>query len=99
MRSNLAWRRPPAAGWRSLVRTQRFAIGLALAVAIAVVVRWPSLGSDLGHVPLDIDEGRLATSVRHFFLKGEILHETVEHYPGLVFWMLTRRRSSLTCAR
>ena len=53
------------------------------------MVRWPSLGSDLGHVPLDIDEGRLATSVRHFFLKGELLHETVEHYPGLVFWILT----------
>ena len=43
---------------------------------------------DIGHVPLDIDEARLASSVRHFFVKGEILHETVEHYPGLVFWLL-----------
>jgi 4-amino-4-deoxy-L-arabinose transferase-like glycosyltransferase len=86
---DLAWRRPPAGGWRALVRTHRFAIGLTLAMATAILVRWPSLGSDLGHVPLDIDEGRLATSVRHFFLKGEILHQTVEHYPGLVFWMMT----------
>ena len=39
-------------------------------------------------MPLDIDEARLASSVRHFFVKGEILHETVEHYPGLVFWLL-----------
>lgn len=87
---DLGRRRPPAAGWRTLVRSHQFAIGVAIAVATAVLVRWPpSLGSDLRHQPLDIDEGRLATSVQHFFLKGELLHQTVEHYPGLVFWILT----------
>ena len=86
---DLAWHRRPASGWRALVRTHRFTIGLAIAAATAVLVRWPSLGDDIGHVPLDIDESRLASSVRHFFVKGELLHETVEHYPGLVFWLLT----------
>ena len=61
---------------------------MTIAAATAVLVRWPALGSDIGHVPLDIDEARLASSVRHFFVKGEILHETVEHYPGLVYWLL-----------
>lgn len=86
---DLGWHRRPASGWRALARTHRFTIGLTIAIATAVLVRLPSLGSDLGHVPLDIDEARLASSVRHFFLKGEILHETVEHYPGLVFWLLS----------
>jgi 4-amino-4-deoxy-L-arabinose transferase-like glycosyltransferase len=86
---DLGWHRRPAAGWRGLLRTHGFTIGLTIALATAVLVRLPSLGSDLGHVPLDIDEARLASSVRHFFLKGEIRHETVEHYPGVVFWLLT----------
>jgi 4-amino-4-deoxy-L-arabinose transferase-like glycosyltransferase len=87
---DLSRRRRPRPGWRALARTHRFAIGLTMVIAIAVLARWPpSLGSDLGHQPLDIDEARLASSVRHFFVRGEILHETVEHYPGLVFWLMT----------
>ena len=85
---DLGRRRPPAAGWRAALRPHLFTIGVAIAAATAVLVRWPALGGDIGHVPLDIDEARLASSVRHFFVKGEILHETVEHYPGLVYWLL-----------
>ncbi len=85
---DLGRRRPPPAGWRAALRPHLFTIGLTIAAATAVLVRWPGLGRDMGHVPLDIDEARLASSVRHFFVKGELLHETVEHYPGLVFWLL-----------
>jgi 4-amino-4-deoxy-L-arabinose transferase-like glycosyltransferase len=39
-------------------------------------------------VPLDIDELRLSANVKHYFTTGELLHDTVEHYPGAVFWLL-----------
>ena len=73
--------------WRAFVRAHDFSIGLGLVVLLALIVRLPGLWSDLGHVPIDIDENRLASNVRHFFATGELRHETVEHYPGAVFWL------------
>jgi hypothetical protein len=34
-----------------------------------------------------MDENRLAANVQHFFVTGELRHDTVEHYPGVVFWL------------
>jgi 4-amino-4-deoxy-L-arabinose transferase-like glycosyltransferase len=81
------WRSRPPAEWPALVRRHAFAISLGLAVAAAIAVRLPGLTSDLGHVPIDIDENRLAANVGHFFATGELRHDTVEHYPGAVFWL------------
>src|SRR6188472_4707776 len=61
-------------------------VTLALVLVLTVVVRLPSIGADFGHQPPDIDGHRLASSIRHYFLTGQIEHRTVEHYPGLVFW-------------
>jgi 4-amino-4-deoxy-L-arabinose transferase-like glycosyltransferase len=79
-------------GWRTAlqsVRRNRFALVLAVLCGLSLVVRLTSIGADLGHHPMDIDEFRLANNIRHFFVTGEVLHTTVEHYPGIVFWMLT----------
>ena len=54
-----------------------------------MLIRLPSIGADLGHQPIDIDEHRLASNVQQFFVTGEIGHRTVEHYPGVFFWALT----------
>ena len=45
------------------------------------------LNGELGHTPLDFDENRLGASIRAFFAKGELQHTTVEHHPGLAFWL------------
>ncbi|MEO7275770.1 MAG: glycosyltransferase family 39 protein [Vicinamibacterales bacterium] len=73
--------------WSTHLRTHGFAIGLGLVVGVAILVRLPGLTSDLGHAPIDIDENRLAANVGHFFATGELRHDTVEHYPGAVFWL------------
>lgn len=75
--------------WRGLAARHGFAAGLAALALIAVLVRVPGLAADLGHQPLDIDEHRVAANVKQFFVTGEIGHRTVEHYPGVLFWMLT----------
>ena len=80
-------REPFPPGWAAYLRTHSFAIGLGLIVCLALLVRLPGLTSDIGHAPIDIDENRLATNVGHFFATGELRHETVEHYPGAVFWL------------
>jgi hypothetical protein len=72
---------------RTLFSRHAFAIALGGTVALALIVRLPGIGADLGHTPLDIDENRLAASVKHFFDTGAIDHRTVEHYPGAVFWL------------
>jgi 4-amino-4-deoxy-L-arabinose transferase-like glycosyltransferase len=79
-------------GWRGTldaIRRRYFALGLFALAALALVVRLTAIGADLGHHPPDIDEFRLADNIKHFFLTGEVVHTTVEHYPGLVFWMLS----------
>jgi hypothetical protein len=75
--------------WRGLVAKYGFAIGLGALALVGVAIRLPSIGADLGHQPIDIDEHRLAANVRLFFVKGEIGHRTVEHYPGILFWALS----------
>jgi hypothetical protein len=79
-------------GWRGTldaIRRRYFALGLFALAALALIVRLTAIGADLGHHPPDIDEFRLADNIKHFFLTGEVLHTTVEHYPGLVFWLFT----------
>ncbi len=72
---------------RTFFRRHGFALALAGTIALAFVARLPGIGADVGHAPLDIDENRLASSVKHFFDTGSIDHRTVEHYPGAVFWL------------
>ncbi len=74
--------------WREILERHRFGLVLAAIVVLAFMVRFPGYAADLGHVPLDIDEHRLAANVRHYFTTGELDHRTVEHYPGVVFWLL-----------
>jgi hypothetical protein len=74
---------------RTIFQRYRFEIALAAIVAMALAVRLPGIGADLGHTPIDIDENRLASSVKHFFDTGTIDHVTVEHYPGAVFWLFS----------
>ncbi len=71
------------------VRKHWFVLAVGVLVLVTLAVRLPNLGSDLGRVPLDIDEHRLASSVQHYFSTGELQHDTVEHYPGLVFWLFS----------
>ena len=78
-----------ASDWRGVLDRHGFDIGLAALALLAVLIRLPSIGADLGHQPIDIDEHRLATNVKQFFVTGEIGHRTVEHYPGAFFWALT----------
>jgi len=73
----------------AFVRRHGFTIALIAVVALGVAIRLPRLNAELGHTPLDIDEQRLAENVRHFFITGELVHTTVEHYPGLVFWLFS----------
>ena len=61
--------------------------GLAV---LGVSLRLTGIGVDLGHIPPNIDENRLTRSVLFFLRTGEIDHSTVEHYPGVLFWLLTR---------
>ena len=87
LHSVAVWRAAGRASWRGALVPYAFQIGLMLVALAALVVRLPGVGADIGHAPLDIDEGRLASSVKHFFVTGQIQHLTVEHYPGLVFWL------------
>ena len=75
--------------WGNAISTHRFAIGLACLVAVGVLYRVFDIGADIGSRPTGIDERRLANSVRFFLRTGRINHETVEHYPGIHFWILT----------
>jgi len=70
-------------------RSHGFPIGLGFIALIGIAVRLVGVDWDLGHVPIDVDEKRLATTVLHFFVTGEVNHATVEDYPGLLFWLLT----------
>ena len=80
---------PRSRNWQEIARRYAFAIGLLAICGLALAVRLPSFAADLGRTPLDIDEHRFASSVKHYFVKGELLHSTVEHYPGAVFWLFS----------
>lgn len=71
------------------VEGHEFEVALGIVAVLALTIRLASLGADLGHQPLDIDEHRVAANVKDFFTKGEIGYHTVEHYPGILFWLLT----------
>ena len=73
--------------WRDFFLEHAFGVGLFAACVIALAVRLPGFANDLGSTPLDIDEHRVAASVRHYFVTGEVRHEHIEQYPGAVFWM------------
>jgi hypothetical protein len=75
--------------WRAALKRHGPLVGLGTLTVLALVMRLPAIGADLGHTPLDIDEDRLAGNVKHFFATGDLVHTTVEHYPGLAFWIFT----------
>jgi 4-amino-4-deoxy-L-arabinose transferase-like glycosyltransferase len=81
------WARRRGVDWRGGLQRHGFAIGLGAIVVLAMLVRLCGISLDLGHQPLDIDEHRLASNVKLFFTAGELGHDTVEHYPGVVFWL------------
>ena len=85
--ASVLWRHPVRHTWRQRLRSHAFECGLAAIGVLALVIRLTGFGLDLGHQPLDIDEHRLSANVKHFFVTGELRHDTVEHYPGLVFWL------------
>ena len=87
--AGILWRHRARHAWREAVRSHAFEVGLAVIACAAVAVRLTGFGLDLGHQPLDIDEHRLSSNVKHFFVTGELRHDTVEHYPGLVFWLFS----------
>lgn len=87
--ADILWRHPRRAVWRDAIGAHRFAAALAGVGVVAAVIRLAGLGLDLGHQPLDIDEHRLSSNVKHYFVTGELRHDTVEHYPGLVFWLFS----------
>ena len=74
--------------WLSALRENPFGAALLLLAAVGTAVRMLSLDSGLGQTPINIDETRLAESVLEFFRTGEVPHETVEHYPGILYWLL-----------
>ena len=75
-------------GWRAWARDHRFALGLSLLIVVALALRLPSIANDLGHHPPNIDEHRLAANVKAFLATGDVGYHTVEHYPGILFWIL-----------
>ena len=87
--ADVVWRHPARRGWAGRLRPHAFALGLAGIGVLAFVIRLAGFGADLGHQPFDIDEHRLASNVKHYFVTGELRHTTVEHYPGLVFWLFS----------
>jgi 4-amino-4-deoxy-L-arabinose transferase-like glycosyltransferase len=76
-------------GLRALTDRWGFPLVVVLIVVLGTAVRLASIGADLGHQPLDIDEHRVASNVKQFFVEGTVGYHTVEHYPGILFWLLT----------
>lgn len=77
------------AAWREWGSRHRFALGLAAITILALALRLFGATRDLGHVALGVDENRLNASVLYLFRTGDINYRTVEHYPGIHYWMLT----------
>ncbi len=80
-------RRNWPADLQASVRAHGFAFGLFALCLLAALVRVPGFASDLGQSPLDVDEQRVAASVRQFFVSGVPRHEHIEQYPGAVYWL------------
>jgi 4-amino-4-deoxy-L-arabinose transferase-like glycosyltransferase len=80
---------PTAPGVGVLADRWGFPIAVTLIAALGTALRLASIGADLGHQPLDIDEHRVASNVKQFFVEGTVGYHTVEHYPGILFWLLT----------
>ena len=76
------------AGWRALAVRHAFVLALAAVTVLALAVRLPGISTDLGHHPPNIDEHRLAANVKQFLATGAVGYHTVEHYPGILFWIL-----------
>ena len=66
--------------WWQALATHWFGTSLGMLSVAGVLYRVFDIGFDLGHTPINIDEGRLASSVLHFLRTGAIDHTTVEHY-------------------
>jgi 4-amino-4-deoxy-L-arabinose transferase-like glycosyltransferase len=66
-----------------------FPLALGAVTAAALALRLYGITSNLDHVALGIDENRLNASILHLFSTGDIDYRTVEHYPGIHYWMLT----------
>ncbi len=73
---------------RAWVTAHGFGLGLACIVVAAAWLRFFGIAGDLGHVALQIDENRLNQSVLNLFRTGDINYRTVEHYPGVHYWLL-----------
>jgi len=76
------------ARWRTWTYQHRFVLGITAITIFALALRLWGINRDLGHIALGIDENRLNASVLHLFQTGEIEYRTVEHYPGIHYWML-----------
>jgi len=74
--------------WRDWAGGHSFALGLAAITALALGLRFFALTRELGHIPPNVDENRLNVSILHLFRTGDIDYHTVEHYPGIHYWML-----------
>lgn len=84
-----AWATGDLDGGLARLRAHGFHGSLAVIAVVGLGIRLVDIGHGLGHGVPDIDEHRLAQSVVHFLRTGTIDHSTVEHYPGLHFWMLS----------
>jgi len=87
--ADLVWRHSRNTAWTASVRRYQFQIALAAVAGIALAVRLTGFGLGIGHQPLDMDEERLASNVKHYFVTGQIEHAQIEQYPGVVFWVFS----------
>ena len=87
--ADYVWRHSRNTAWADFLRRYQFRIALATVAAVALAIRLTGFGLDVGHVPLDIDEERLASNVKHYFVTGQIEHGQIEQYPGAVFWLFS----------
>ena len=74
--------------WWQALAAHWFGTSLVVLSVAGVLYRVFDISFDLGHSPIGIDERQLANSVLRFLRTGTINHSTVEHYPGVHFWLL-----------
>ncbi len=61
--------RDPSSNGLLWLRGQRFELAVVALALLAILLQVNGLWADIGHTPLDIDENRLAHTVRVFFSK------------------------------